>query len=75
MGAACGVHADPLTVQPRRLHFGFVTQVPVFVKEKNDPVDAERQRKVHHGKQVEEIPGSCFDEMNKKSCRLDNNLW
>ena len=41
MRAACGVNTDSLTVQSGRLHFGFVTQVSIFVKEKNDPVETE----------------------------------
>ncbi len=34
---ACRVHTDPLTIESRRLHFGFVAQVSIFVKEKDDP--------------------------------------
>jgi len=42
---ACRVHTDSLTVQSRRLHFGFVAQVPIFVKEKNDPGKIWKRRK------------------------------
>lgn len=42
MWAACGVNTDSLTVQPGRLHFGFVTQVAIFMKEKDDPVEREK---------------------------------
>lgn len=40
MRAARGVHANSLTVESGRLDFGFVTQVSIFVEEKDDPVES-----------------------------------
>lgn len=42
---ASRVQTDPLAVQPRGLDFGFVTQVAVFVEEKDNPVV---ERRISH---------------------------
>lgn len=39
MWTARGVHTNSLTVEPGRLHFGFVTHLPVFVEDKDDPAE------------------------------------
>lgn len=44
MRTARGVHTNSLTVQSGRLHFGFVTQVSIFVEEKDDPVESKYRK-------------------------------
>lgn len=39
MRAAGWVYTNLLTIKPGRFYFSFVTKVPIFVKDKDDPED------------------------------------
>lgn len=39
MRAACGVYSNLLTIESWRFYFSFVTEVSVFVEDKDNPAD------------------------------------
>lgn len=39
MRAACGVYANLLTIESGRFYFSFVTKVPIFVENKDNPAE------------------------------------
>lgn len=47
---ACRIHTNSLTIESRRFHFGFVTLVPIFVKEKYDPAERKRGKNTDDNK-------------------------
>lgn len=48
MGTACRVNTNFQTIEPGRLHFGFVTEVPILVEDKDNPAQTKGKGDVNN---------------------------